>query len=89
MKTYEHTKTYKGKFTVVLFKTTKKPETTSVSIEHKQMIKYPRDGILVGSMKEQTIDTHSMDESPKLYARQKQPCVLYDSIRKKVNNRQI
>lgn len=89
MKTYEHTKTYKGMFIVVLFKTTKKPEITSISIENKKMIKYPGDGTLVGSMKEQTIDTHNMDESPKHYARQKKPCVPYDSICKKVYNRQI
>lgn len=47
MKTYEHTKTYKGMFIVVLFKTTKKPEITSISIENKKMIKYPGDGTLV------------------------------------------
>ena len=88
MKTHEHTKAYKGMFIVVLFKTTKKPETTSVSIENKQMIKYPHDAILVGSMKVQTIDTHNMDESPK-HARQKKPCVLCDSICKKVFNRKI
>lgn len=75
-------------FIVVLFKTTKKPETTSVSIENKQIIKYPCDGILVGSVKEQTIDTH-MDESPEHHARQKKPYALYDSICKKVYNRQI
>ena len=63
METYEHTRTYTGMFIVALFIITKKPETISMAIGNKQMIKYPCNGILVGSKKEKTVYIHNLDES--------------------------